>query len=504
MFERQRVLDEDVGRSPPSQDAPVPAAHVVLALQRSAGNQAVARRLIQRVTASTASAAAHQRALEAHAADRIALANALKAGVNSTDERLRNSAMWILEGKSSLYALTPTADSEARATTANQSGMRALFGYPTNDKFTTNPVGGHVLDSTVATYVHHDMERNDEVVFDSPDSAGFRSPSGKKICVVEPARIDAINALRTQLQKTGQFPSIAETLKHETQHEADWDFGQESISAHSDADVALLEYRTEFRAYTAQEADWLHEPPPTGEAEKYGITNPVQLQIFLQIYKGYTRVKAAWDGDLELRKGGKFRERVRETQGGIESISANPYNSPRVDDFLIQVREVSRARPYNEQRSLELVSVLRRFDARDRETIVTSHFYPFDDLKDWVKKLVGELLKDPKANVEPLLKAEQKRGEEQANAELTKPLSQAPGHSTLLKAFTNWAAVRECLGMVKTRKGVPALEDEEVKDELKSWANEKDAFVENFAYFVGNLLHSIDWRTVFTQRGVKV
>ena len=69
-----------------------------------------------------------------------ALKEALEdAAAQDDDERLRNSARRILDGRSLLYALTPTPDSVARALAAGKPGMRAFFGYPDSNPFRAGP-----------------------------------------------------------------------------------------------------------------------------------------------------------------------------------------------------------------------------------------------------------------------------------------------------------------------------------------------------------------------------
>ena len=61
--------------------------------------------------------------------------------------------------------------------------MRAFFGYPDGNPLRIGPVPGHVLDDQAADYDWDDVTNNSRVVFDSPDSGGFRTLNGGKIFV---------------------------------------------------------------------------------------------------------------------------------------------------------------------------------------------------------------------------------------------------------------------------------------------------------------------------------
>lgn len=472
----------------------------VLELQRSAGNRALSGRLVQRAVPSVAGPNEHKLAKGMHARDRSSLAQAVSAAAEHTDERLRNSAQWIQAGKALLYALTPTADSAARAKTAGQGDKRAYFGYADKDPFHTSPVAGHVLDAAVvADYNTEDMEDNARVLFDSPDSGGFRTPAGQKIFVMEPSRIDAANALRKELGKPGMLPSVAETLKHETQHEADVLYNVDYFTA--EVERALEEYRTEFRAYTAQGADWLTDPPDPRTVDKIGLSfpDPVQFQVFHQIYQGYPRVKNAWDNDLKLRDGTPFRTAVLKMRGGIERISANPYNSPRVHEFWELVGKVSRDQS-EEPQTEELVALLRNFDASDRRVVQRGSVYRGLELGRWVREVIDLLLKDPTADVADVLAAERQRRQQEGEARRAEQRKRPPTKADLCEAFGSWEQVRTCLTDVKVN-GNPALEDEEVKEELEEWSKWTDKdFAEGLEAFVGNLHSKIDWWAIVDSR----
>jgi hypothetical protein len=164
----------------------------------------------------------HRFAQRRHKQDRTALKKAVEeAAAQNDDERLKNSARRILDGTTLLYALTPTPDSAARVLAAGKPGMRAFFGYPDSNPQSIEPVAGHVLGDQAADYDWDDVTNNSRVVFDSPDSGGFRTLSGGKIFITEPSRTKAINALCVELGIRGRFDPVQDVLRHESQHEVD-------------------------------------------------------------------------------------------------------------------------------------------------------------------------------------------------------------------------------------------------------------------------------------------
>jgi hypothetical protein len=171
---------------------------------------------------------------------------------------------------------------------------------------------------------------------------------------------------------------VWETLRHEVQHDADFNKGRDAgANVHEagkafdttgaglgvnaartayeatgnvgqkatgnaalktyEAEVSLTRYKTEYRAYSYQEG---------GTAGKYGnLDNSVadkardglmfterQLAIFNHIYGGYDYVKTNWDANTPLTGGRTFRGEVIAYRNP-DTEAFNKYNSARVDDF---------------------------------------------------------------------------------------------------------------------------------------------------------------------------
>lgn len=450
---------------------------------------------------STSEPDEHNLAMQMHRRDREALAAVVRAAAKSSDQRLKNSAERILAGETLLYALTPTADSAARAKLAGQPGMRAFFGYPHPNPFVTEPVAGHVLDATVADYQTANMADTTKIVFDSPDSGGFRTPIGSKIFITQPSRIDAINALRKQLGESGEFAPPTEVLKHESQHEVDVLFNREIRGESRTTALALAEYRTEFRAYTAQDAAWLHEPIDPREQDEFGLSfgDPVQFHIFRQIYRNYPRVKAAWDKDARLRDGTPFRFAVLRMRGELRAISANPDNSPRIERFWTSLGRIPEP-----QDTGPLIAALMAFDAPDRAALAENAHYRALPLPAWLREIVDALLTDPGADVGGRVEAaKQAKAQEraaEARAADAERRKRPPDKDVLTAAFTSWAEVEASLKIVRTPQGTPALGDEYVVEELETW-RKYEPLGDGLEAFVINTSHQwIDWWAVLDAR----
>lgn len=404
-------------------DLPIrPRPADVLRLQQTVGNRTVQRFLakvepgrrgamgngliIQR-TPSPAPPEAHKEAVKQHEADRAKLRGVVEMGLKSSDLRLKNSCEWIKSGQAKLYALTktPDVDSVARAEKAGKTGEDALFGYGGNNK---DALGWErratdIYSEPAATYNQDDIDENDQIIFDPPDSGGFRVPVGGKIFVTNPGRRDALNELRRQA-KQGLFDPLEEVLKHEMQHESDVEFDEESDrlgrgSAPRPADIAWLEYKTEYRAYTAQEPKWLEKPPAGPEVfAEHRWEDGVQLEIFKQIYKGYQRTTSAWDSDAVLSDGRKFRAAVVDFRGPLDMIAANPNNSLRVKEFYDLVKYTTRYDDLDSSKVSELIVLIRKgMEAADRGSLWRNRFakLALSRLMPSVGKLIELLLENP-------------------------------------------------------------------------------------------------------------
>jgi hypothetical protein len=459
----------------------------------------------------------HQFAKRRHEQDRTALKKALEEGAaQNGDERLKNSARRILDGRTQLYALTPTPDSAARALAAGKPGMRAFFGYPDSNPLRVGLVAGHVLDDAAADYDWDDVTNNSRVVFDAPNSAGFRTVAGGKIFVVEPSRIDAINALRRELGIQGRHDPVKQVLKHESQHEVDRIYSQDvkrignERAVSRDAALALAEYQTEFRAYAAQEPEWLwtpltraeeqtlerlglsftraQQPPPRADPEANGFTDWVQLKIFLHIYMRYPNIKKEWDKTTLVRKRPTdeteenrwFRDAVLQTRGGLDRVSANPTNSPRVERFWPALQKAStRDDPHLSSNAMSaLVTALKELDDNDRAALQRNAYYHRQKIPGWLRATVDALLSDPGADVTPILEAEEaeraeasRQREEQrqrtAGLRADRQRGDPPLALDLEEAnITTWEEMEQLLERVTTKDGNSSLEDVRVTEPL--------------------------------------
>lgn len=484
----------------------------------------------------------HQFAKRRHQQDRKALRKALEDAVKQNgDERLKNSASRILDGTILLYALTPTPDSAARALAAGKPGMRAFFGHPDSDPIRSGRVAGHVLDDEGADYDWDDVTNNSRVVFDSPDSGGFRTLAGGKIFVVEPSRIDAINALRRELGIQGRFDPVKEVLKHESQHEVDWIHSQdvERIgkkprgTESSDAALALAEYQTEFRAYAAQEPEWMwtpltrgeertlerlglsftraQQPPPRTVPEASGFTDWVQLKIFLHIYTHYPNVKKEWDKTTLVRNASDekreesrwFRDAVLRTRGGLDRVSANPTNSPRVERFWPALHKANkRDDPELESDAMSaLVTALQKLDDNDRAALQRNAYYQRLEIREWLRAAVDAVLSDPHADVTPILDAEKaKRAEARGEARrqqkeqmLRAKRAKPPGAEDLKAAkITTWEDMDELLKTVMTKDGNPSLKDSRVTEQLELRDLYPEPSADEWGYFLMQVSQFVD------------
>jgi hypothetical protein len=376
--------------------------------------------------------------------------------------------------------------------------MRAFFGYPDSDPLSIEPVGGDVLDDQAADYDWNDVTNNRRVVFNSPDSGGFRTLNGGKIFITEPSRTKAINALRLELGIQGRFDSVTDVLKHESQHEVDRIHRQDMErmghrrATASSAAIALAEYQTEFRAYTAQEPDWLwtpvtrreqqtlerlglaftgaQQPSSRADSDAPGFADWVQLKIFVHIYTHYPNVKKEWDkATLENRW---FRDEVLRTRGGLDHLSANPNNSPRIERFWPALDTASeRDQPdLGSEAMSALVTALIQLDGNDRAALQRNVYYQRLEIPKWLRATV-DVLRDPQADVTPILDAEaaaraearRQAEEKERRAKRAKP----PSAQDLQTAnITTWDDMDALLQAVTTRDSRPCLEDPDITEEL--------------------------------------
>ncbi len=289
----------------------------------------------------------------AHKADREKLTEYLNEAATSPERMLRNTAEWFKLGKAKLYAATPTGDSEARIDKAKMN---------TDDDEAWFPEGmqgsaGDILSAEVK-YNEKSLTDNTNVNLDEDGkvTGGWNVPG--VVVITNPAK--------------AAKEKVWETLRHEVQHDADFNKGRDAgAGVHAagkefdasgaalvkgavkgttaqllagtkakkayEAEVALTRYKTEYRAYSYQEGE------SNGKYAK--LDNSVrnkshggkmfterQLAIFKHVYGGYDYTKTNWDADTPLTGGRTFRDEVA-NYWNPDTEAFNKYNSPRVDDF---------------------------------------------------------------------------------------------------------------------------------------------------------------------------
>lgn len=300
--------------------------------------------------------AGYVEAKKQHRKDRKFLKDCLKEAAKSDERMLRNTAEWFELGKAQLFAVTPTGDNEARLEKAGKNVSKDMAYFPQAEK------GG-------PGDMQHDPEEYNKD--DLSDQTGVVLYEGG--ATVEGWNVPGLVAITRAFGRTKEY--IWETLRHEVQHDADWNKGRDSgagvhaagkefdnsganlvktgdsydvtgstaqvnngVKAYNtqQAEIALTRYKTEYRAYS-------YEGGPNGQYMK--LDNSVknkpkdgknfterQLAIFNQIYAGYEYTKTNWDADTPLTGGRTFRNEVV-AYFNPDSEAFNKYNSPRVDDF---------------------------------------------------------------------------------------------------------------------------------------------------------------------------
>ncbi len=361
--------------------------------------------------------AGYAAALAQHTKDRQALVEAVLQAMRSPDRRLRNSAEWVLAGRIKLYALTETHDSVARAAANGKPNLRAFFGHGGSDP-AAGDAPGHVFGAPVPYNKDNQADTNG-VLFDADNSGGFNMPGKPKIWINRPSQIDALNAIRAANQQ-GQFAPVAETLKHETQHVSDIEFraaAHATVLGDVDAYSAFEEYKTEYRAYIAQDPAWLKKEAPADlRFQGYAWRDKAQYHIFEHLYTSYDRIRAAWDRNPVVPDAGSFRDAVHQFPGPGVTLSHNPHNSIRVEDYWQQIKQYqfaeiflaiaqkpakeaeaeARRQEYAAQGE-KLIEAAIRLDADDRALVLGDDVFvgALRHQPPLIQELVGALLADP-------------------------------------------------------------------------------------------------------------
>jgi hypothetical protein len=273
----------------------------------------------------------------------------------------------------------------------------------------------------------------------------------------------------------------------------------------TDAAIALAEYQTEFRAYTAQEPDWLwtpltrreeqtlerlglaftgaQQPPSRADPAARGFADWVQLKIFVHIYMHYPNVKQEWDKatlarekrDTDTVENRWFRDEVLRTRGGLDRLSANPNNSPRIERLWPALHTASKRNQPDLGSDVmsALVTALVQLDGNDRAALKRNVYYQRLEIRTWLRAAVDALLRDPHADVTPILDAEtaaraearRRKEEDERRAQRAKP----PSAQDLRTAnITTWDDMDGLLQTVTTTDSDPRIA-EELTDMRRVW-----------------------------------
>lgn len=319
----------------------------------------------------------------AHAADREKLKEYLEEAAKSSERTLKNSAEWLMTGKATLFAVTPTGDSEARVEKAGMSVHEAEAFTPNTER-----AGAGNINAPPVAYNERNLIDNRNVLLSDSgkNSDGWNNPG--YVAVASAATRDK--------------SSVFETLRHEVQHDADWHRGRDAgaglhsagkqfdasgasliptetggyeldgtddeMDAGEDAlqtqqgEMALTNYKTEYRAYSYEGGSSggaysrLDNSLRNQEHDGKMFTER-QLAIFKHIYAEYPYTKEHWDADSPLTGGRTFRDEVA-NYWNPDTEGFNKYNSPMVDHFyrlldMIGVKEAATSlQPYNYERDV--------------------------------------------------------------------------------------------------------------------------------------------------------
>lgn len=239
----------------------------------------------------------HQKAVEQQELDRTRLREFIEDGAINAPEGspFRNACEWLLSGRSKLYALTKTHDSETRALKANAPGRDAWF-----PKSETGL--GHVL----SDQTDYASENNDNVMFSSKNSLGGSTPDGSVV----------INGASQMSDE-----ELRRTIVHEVQHSSDMHDQTPLSRFQSEVNAYLLGHEQHPEAFLAGKG-----ADETVEGEG-GTWNARVKAIFehMRSSGGYSYLGEAWGLNEN-----DFKEKVRAIQG---PSTPNPINSVRIANF---------------------------------------------------------------------------------------------------------------------------------------------------------------------------
>jgi hypothetical protein len=200
-----------------------PAAAQVLALQASAGNHAVAN-MLGRLTGPKDLADAAMNyglAIEKHQNQSRILAQWVQEGLASDDPLVRNACEWVSSGKSRLFAITPTGDSDERVTHLQHDPKTMLTYFP---EVQTGQEAGDISAPGGASYNPLDLDDQSGVTMKPAAEGGWNTPTGipTGVAVVGvPDTVSMFSRWTNTVPNAVTKELVWRTLKHEVQHAAD-------------------------------------------------------------------------------------------------------------------------------------------------------------------------------------------------------------------------------------------------------------------------------------------
>ncbi len=245
------------------------------------------------------------------------------------DTRLRNSVEWVRRGRTPLYVLTETADREYRA--------KLLLGREVTAQDATyfpdpNSGRGAVGHGTAKTHMYNPadaMDRTNVVV-------------NKRINGWNTAGYIALTENGTDSREL-----FFQTLRHEVQHAADKHRGPQ-LSLGVDTAVtpeeqefqqALRRYKTEYRAHSYQDGPAIQTP--AGADTRGRQWGGQQFAVFEHIRTDYPAIQTAVGGDQPTADNNRFITAAHAYRNP-DTEGFNKYNSIRIDDLYLALREVPR------------------------------------------------------------------------------------------------------------------------------------------------------------------
>jgi hypothetical protein len=271
----------------------------------------------------------------------------------------RNTAEWIVPSgggaaKLTMFVLTKTHDSAARAKKQGKTGQLAYFGST------------HKFPSDNADY-DLNITSSRGIYFTEVGVTGEQS--NQTIWLMEPKQQGAA--------------SVRGTLVHETQHDADkHDLDPDWSKAFKSPEESWVRYRTEFRAYWI-DGDFDSNSTKAGTASDPKFNNAKQEAIFLHMYgSGPNDVYAVWlrpnyDGNKSVG-GQKFQDLVH---GYTHPEGVNLINSPRIDDLYNQLKACKKSDKLLGQTPLkELKAAAQALNADDQLYLSSSRAATFQKM----------------------------------------------------------------------------------------------------------------------------